>query len=129
MFLLTGIGENKMKRFNSTLETKHRLEKAKWRVVIVTEEWRGLFKYDLFGCIDVVAYHPKRGWVGFQACRESDMNDHLRKMQESDRLKEDWIAFGFGAELWVYPNKAQMDEGDVEPRVVVIATFKKKGGK
>ena len=119
-----------MSKFNTTLEAKHGLIEKGYSPVFTVEVQYAGFKHDQYG-LDVIGYHPSFGWVGVQACTESDFATHKKEFDDNKAVRPAWIDLGFRFEFWIYPNKADREEGDTEPRMVVVATPppKKTGGK
>lgn len=69
-----------------------------WRIA-VTERWNphAGIRQDLFGWIDLLAYHPARlGVVGVQATTTGNLAARVAKMQGVDGFAE-WLAAGNGA--------------------------------
>lgn len=115
-----------MSRFSTTLETKHILEANPRRIVIPCEEWRGLYKYDLYGFGDMVSFLGGEGWWLTNGCMESDLDIHLKKYYANDVVKDKWESKGFGTRLFVFPNKEDRNEGNKGHRVVVLKPLKKE---
>ena len=67
-----------------TQRTLEHLRKEGWPLVQVVERWNQFAKrrIDLFGFVDVVAFHPERGWLLVQATSGSNSCARIKKIVE-----------------------------------------------
>jgi hypothetical protein len=72
----------------------------------------------MLGAFDVIAYDPKRGWLGVQVTVTSQLNAHFKKLSKNTQVGPLWLDFGFKFEMWGYPDRESREEGDTEPEVV-----------
>ena len=115
------------KKFESTAQVKTDLKADGWKLVQKVEEIRHGIKFDMLGTIDVIAYSPDRGWLGVNGCTDKDALEHMINAQNSKELKEQWLDFGFKYALFIYPDKADRDEGEEGHQTIYYEDFSKGG--
>jgi hypothetical protein len=118
------------KKFDSTAEVKTELllqqKQGIWLGVQKVEEIRGKgVKFDMLGCIDVIAWNAKKEWLGVNGCTETDALEHMVTAQNSKELKEQWLDLGYKFCLYIYPNKKDRDEGEEGHRTIFFEDFGK----
>jgi len=115
------------KKFDSTAEVKKDLKADGWLLVQKVEEIRHGIKFDMLSAIDVIAYHPDRGWLGVNGCLLSTATKHVVDSQNNKALHEQWLKFGFKFALFIYPDKKDRDEGETGYEVMYYEQFGSSG--
>jgi len=109
------------RRFNAKAHRLAALRADGWAIAEDVERRlaSGHVTQDFLGFGDIILYHPRRGWWLEQVTVESALERHLKAAMANGKV-EHWKVMGFGARIVVYPNRADREEGDMEPRVVVV---------
>lgn len=112
------------KPFNAKGAARKALVKAGWAMVEDGERWQGGYKFDFQGFGDLVCYDPRWGWMMVQATVDDHLSKHIKKAWAEPNVAR-WIGWGFRAEIWSYPARADRDDGEMEPTII---NMKSKGG-
>lgn len=103
--------------FDAKGSTRKALLKQGYLMAEDVETYRGGFKYDLLGFGDLLAYAPDKGLLLIQATVAEHQAAHIKKAFAEPRLAQ-WLGWGFRAEMWVWPSRADREDGDMEPVVI-----------
>jgi hypothetical protein len=77
-------------------------------------------RLDLIGCVDILAIHPERGFLGVQACTGASHAARADKMRAEPRAAV-WIAAGGSLEVWSWSKRGKAGKRKVwELRTEVI---------
>lgn len=73
--------------------TKRLLEKEGWPLIDTVERFipKVRIRKDMFGFIDMVAFHPDRGWLLIQVTTGSNVSERQKKIREHHSDKVDWL--------------------------------------
>ena len=81
------------------------------------ESWRAGYKHDFQGFGDWVAYSPAKGLLLVQATVAEHLSAHIKKAFAEPKVAR-WIGWGFRAEIWSWPSRADREEGESEPTII-----------